>query len=87
MNGLISKYLEEDKKALKRSGTEEEYSELNQLLEDMNTFRKDMEDEAKKARETKKRKEKDDWEKGEETREAALIGMATAKGKKNKKKK
>ncbi|XP_022806465.1 stress response protein NST1-like [Stylophora pistillata] len=76
MNGLISKYLEEDKKALKRSGTEEEYSELIQLLEDINTFRKDMEDEAKKAYETKRRKEKDDREKGEEMREAALIGMA-----------
>ena len=36
-----------------------------------------MEDEAKKARETKKRKEKDDREKGEEMREAALIGMAS----------
>ena len=60
-----------------RSGTEEEFSELNQLLEDISTFRKDMEDEAKKARETKKQKEKDDREKGEEMREAALIGMAS----------
>lgn len=77
MNGLISKYPEEDKKALKRSGTEEEYSELNQLLEDINTFRKDMKDETKKARETKKRKQKDDWEKGEEMRVVALIGMAS----------
>ena len=36
-----------------------------------------MEDETKKARETKKQKEKDDQEKGEEMREAALIGMAS----------
>ena len=42
---------------------EEEYSELNQPLEDINTFRKDMEDEANKAFETKKRKEKDDCQK------------------------
>ena len=55
----------------------EEYSELNQLLEDIKTFRKDLEDEAKKARETKKRKEKDDRRKGKEMREAALIGMAS----------
>ena len=36
-----------------------------------------MEDEAKKAVGSKKRKEKDDREKGEEMREAALIGMAS----------
>ena len=46
-------------------------------MEDINTFRNDMEDEAKKARETKKGKEKDDREKGEEMREVALIGMAS----------
>ena len=60
-----------------RSGSEEEYSELNQLLEDINTLRKDMEDEAKIAHGTKKRKEKYDQEKGEEMRKAALVGMAS----------
>lgn len=46
-------------------------------MEDINTFRKDMEDETTKARETKKRKQKDDREKGEEMRVVALIGMAS----------
>ena len=46
-------------------------------MEDINAFRKDMEDEAKKALGSKKRKEKDDREKGEEMRETALIGMAS----------
>ena len=38
-----------------RSGTEEEYDELSQLLEDIYTFRKDAEETQKKEKENGKR--------------------------------
>ena len=62
---------------LDRSGTEEEYTELHQLLEDIYTFRKDMENIHKKDKENKKQKEKSDHEKGEQMREAAMKGMSS----------
>ncbi|CAB4015161.1 Hypothetical predicted protein [Paramuricea clavata] len=42
MDRLLSKYKQEDAKSLKRSGAEEDYNELKQLLEDISTFRRDM---------------------------------------------
>ena len=40
----------------KRSGTEEEYSELSQLLQDISTYRRDMEE--YKAKTARNRKDK-----------------------------
>lgn len=57
-----------------RSGTEEECCQLNQLLEDIYTFRKDANEMQKNERESKKQKEKEDKRKAEEMRDAALIG-------------
>ena len=62
---------------MKRSGTEEEYGQLNQLLEDIYTFRKDDEEMQKKKRQNKKQKEKEDKRKAEEMRDAALIGLGS----------
>ena len=53
--------------SVNRSDTEEEYCQLNQLLEDVYTFRKDAEEMQKKERENKR--------KAEEKRDAALIGF------------
>ena len=58
-----------------RSGTEEEYDELSQLLEDINTFRKDAEETQKKEKENKKQKEKEDKRKATEMRDAALLSL------------
>ena len=60
-----------------RSGTEEEFTELNQLLEDIYIFRRDTEELEKKEKENKKLKDKADREKGEQMREAAMMGMAS----------
>ncbi|XP_015753499.1 PREDICTED: UPF0329 protein ECU05_1680/ECU11_0050-like isoform X2 [Acropora digitifera] len=81
LDRLIAKYVEEDKKALKKSGTEEEYGQLSQLLEDIYTFRKDSVEMQKKERESKKQKEKDDKRKAEEMRDAAMVGLGTSKAK------
>lgn len=61
-----------------RSGTEEEYDELHQLLEDIFEFQKDLDE--KKAQEMEEKRDKkgkalEDKQKGEEMREAALKGM------------
>ncbi|KAK3755168.1 hypothetical protein QZH41_010692 [Actinostola sp. cb2023] len=42
LDRLVNKYKVEDKKSLKRSGSEEEYTELQQILEDICTFRRDQ---------------------------------------------
>lgn len=60
------------------SGTEEEYDELHQLLEDIFEFQKDLDE--KKAQEMEEKRDKkgkalEDKQKGEEMREAALKGM------------
>ena len=60
-----------------RSGTEEEYDELSQLLEDINTFRKDAEETQKKEKENKKQKEKEDKRKAAEMRDAALLSLGS----------
>ena len=62
---------------VRRSGTEEEYDELTQLLEDIYTFRKDAEETQKKEKENKKQKEKEDKRKAEEMREAALLSLGS----------
>lgn len=62
---------------MNRSGTEEEYGQLSQLLEDIYTFRKDSVEMQKKERESKKQKEKDDKRKAEEMRDAAMVGLGS----------
>ena len=42
----------------KRSGTEEEYSELSQLLQDISTYRRDMEEYKVKTAKEKEQKKK-----------------------------
>ena len=49
-----------------RSGTEEDYGELTQLLEDISTYRRDVLTALNKAKQEKKQKEQDDKAKGEE---------------------
>ncbi|KAK3732011.1 hypothetical protein QZH41_016892, partial [Actinostola sp. cb2023] len=75
MERLQEKHKNEDKKALKRSGTEEDCNELTGLLDDILTYRRDME-ELKKEKEVKKKKEIEDKKKGEEMRNAAMVGLA-----------
>ena len=65
----------------KRSGTEEEYSELSQLLQDINTFRRDMEEckaKSVKEKEQKKKKEREDKKIGEEMRKKAMEGLVSS---------
>ena len=62
-----------------RSGTEEEYTELNQLLEDISSYMKDFTalraaQVAKRAVQLKKAQE--DKQKGEEMRRAAMEGIS-----------
>ena len=59
-----------------RSGTEEEYSELQQLLHDIHAYRRDRLELENKQRE-KQEKEKTEKEKGEQMRAAAPVGMAS----------
>ena len=66
----------------KRSGTEEEYSELSQLLQDISTYRRDMEEyKAKTAKDKvqKKKKEREDKKMGEEIRKKAMEGLVSNK--------
>ena len=55
-----------------RSGTEEEYSELSQLLEDISTYQRDMQEALLKEKEAKKQKQIDEKEKAEEMRRSAM---------------
>ena len=55
---------------------EEEFSELQQLLEDIHAYRRDIRELKSKDMEIKKKKEIDD-KKGEEMRQAAMEGMAS----------
>lgn len=73
---LIKKHKANEKKALKRSGTEEEYSELVQLLEDVTTYQSDL---ATKKVSVPKRKDELDREKGLQMRNAAMITHAKRK--------
>ncbi|XP_068743269.1 DNA ligase 1-like isoform X2 [Montipora capricornis] len=79
---LIEKNEQDDKKSLKKSGTEEEYSELSQLLQDISTYRRDMEEnkaKTSKEKEQKKKKEREDKKMGEEIRKKAMEGLASSK--------
>lgn len=60
-----------------KSGSEEEYTQLNQLLENIYKYRKDLQEVKTKEKENKKQKEKEDQQKGLEMWAAALTGMAS----------
>lgn len=60
-----------------RSGTEEEYNHFMQLLEDISTYQRDVQDQKRKKKENKKKKEKEDKQKAMEMRAAALNGIAS----------
>jgi len=60
-----------------RSGTEEEYNQLHQLLEEIYTLRQDIQEQKRKDKEDKKKKEREEKMNGEEMRAAALSGMAS----------
>ena len=58
-----------------RSGTEEEYGELEQLLHDIYTYREDKKELTETEKDLKKKKEKEEKKKVEEMGEAALAGI------------
>ena len=60
-----------------RSGTEEEYDELSQLLADIVTLRRDLAELKIKEKEMKQKKDIDDRRKGEEMKMAAMEGIAS----------
>ena len=60
-----------------RSGTEEEYSELSQLLQDIWTYRRDMEDLKRKEKEEKNRIEDMKNKKGQDMCAAAMRKMCS----------
>ena len=60
-----------------RSGSEEEYSELEQLCEDIITYRRDLAETKEKEKEAKKRKDENDRKKAEEMRQAAVERLAS----------
>ena len=60
-----------------RFGTEEEYDELSQLLEDISSYMRDFEELKAKEKDEKKKKEADDKRKAEDMRRAAMEGMAS----------
>ena len=60
-----------------RSGSEEEYSELEQLCEDIITYRRDLAETKEKEKEAKKRKDEIERKKAEEMRQAAVERLAS----------
>ena len=58
-----------------RSGTEEEYTELAQLLEDIRTYMCDLVDIKKKEKEEKRKKELNERMQAEDMRKAAMEGL------------
>ena len=60
-----------------RSDTEEEYSELSQLLQDIWTYRRDMEDLKRKEKEEKNRIEDMKNKKGQDMHAAAMRKMCS----------
>lgn len=58
------------------SGTEEEYTELHQLLEDITTYLKDAAELKKERSDMRRKKEAEDKRKGEEMRKAAMESLA-----------
>ncbi|XP_044167220.1 uncharacterized protein LOC122951267 [Acropora millepora] len=76
MDRILTKYKEEDMKGLKRSGTEEEFTEIQQLCEDILVYRRDMIEIRKIEKESRMRKDQEDKRKGEEMRQAAVERLA-----------
>ncbi|XP_068758203.1 MAP7 domain-containing protein 2-like [Montipora capricornis] len=76
MDRVLEKYKFEESRSLKRSGTEDNFTELKQLCEDIVTFRRDFAAARQKEKESKKNKEERDKKAGEEMRRAAMEGMA-----------
>ncbi|XP_015757807.1 PREDICTED: uncharacterized protein LOC107337205 [Acropora digitifera] len=72
MDRILTKYKEEDMKDLKRSGTEEEFTEIQQLCEDILVYRRDMIEIRKIEKESRMKKDQEDKRKGEEMRQAAV---------------
>ena len=60
-----------------RSGTEEEYDELSQLLDGIISFRRDFAEQKEMEKELKKKKEEDDRNKAEIMKNAAMARMAS----------
>ena len=58
-----------------RSGTEEEFTELNQLLEDISVYMRDFASGQEQQKCEAKQKGEDDRRKGEEMRRAAMMSM------------
>ena len=59
-----------------RFGTEEEFTELEQLLEDISTYNEDFEVAVKREEESKLARKKEDKKKGEEMRLAAMTSIS-----------
>ena len=59
------------------SGTEEEYDELTQLLEDIATYRRDVLTVLNNEKEAKKKKEEEDKKRAEEMRTAAMETLSS----------
>ena len=60
-----------------RSGTEEEYTELSELLDGIISFRRDFAEQKEMEKELKKKKEEDDRNKAEIMKNAAMTRMAS----------
>ena len=57
---------------LSRSGTEEEYSELHQLIEDISSYREDFLEKKEEENRAAMLKSENDKQRGEEMRDAAM---------------
>ena len=62
---------------LNRSGTEEDYTELQQLLEDINIYNNDFGAGREEEQKSALQKKTADKKKGEEMRKAAMEGMSS----------
>lgn len=60
-----------------RSGTEEDYSELTVLLEDIASYQRDVIGALNREKEGKKKKEMEDKQQGEEMRKAAMETLSS----------
>ena len=60
-----------------RSGTEEEFTEIQQLCEDILVYRRDMIEMRKMEKESRTKREQEDKRKGEEMQQAAVKRIAS----------
>ena len=65
--------------SLNSSGTEEQYSELCQLLEDISSYLRDLAIQHKKDKAEKKKKDLEDKMKAQDMRKAAMEGISSKK--------